>query len=94
MHEAAVNYTQEEWEAIIAEAERKLPKTFKTYEAPKPGTVEFAKYIDHTLLKLDATEEQIDQLCKEARQYEFKVGSTMLLQARQLVLELPLSPSI
>jgi deoxyribose-phosphate aldolase len=32
---------------------------------------QIAKMIDHTLLKADATEEQIDHLCAEARQYEF-----------------------
>ena len=30
-----------------------------------------ASYIDHTLLKPDATGEQIDQLCAEAREYDF-----------------------
>ena len=30
-----------------------------------------AKYIDHTLLKPDATEAQIEQLCAEAREYGF-----------------------
>ena len=30
-----------------------------------------ASYIDHTLLKPDATGEQIDQLCAEAREYGF-----------------------
>lgn len=29
------------------------------------------KYIDHTLLKADATKEQITKLCQEARQYDF-----------------------
>ena len=29
------------------------------------------KYIDHTLLKADATKEQITKLCKEAKQYDF-----------------------
>lgn len=29
--------------------------------------------IDHTLLKLDATKEQIDKLCEEARKHDFKV---------------------
>ncbi|MDO9153681.1 MAG: deoxyribose-phosphate aldolase [Paludibacter sp.] len=33
---------------------------------------ELAKYIDHTLLKPDSTEEQFDQLCKEALMYKFK----------------------
>ena len=32
---------------------------------------ELAKYIDHTLLKVDATTEQITQLCKEAVEYNF-----------------------
>lgn len=32
---------------------------------------ELAKYIDHTLLKPDASEEQIKKLCAEAREYEF-----------------------
>ncbi len=32
---------------------------------------DIAKYIDHTLLKADATAEQIDKLCAEAKQYNF-----------------------
>jgi len=32
---------------------------------------ELAKYIDHTLLKPEATTEQIERLCGEARQYGF-----------------------
>ncbi|MCJ1393574.1 hypothetical protein MMC18_006449 [Xylographa bjoerkii] len=64
--------TQEEWIKIINDITRNLPDTYKTYQAPKADTVEFAKYIDHTLLKLDATEDQIDQLCEEAKEYNFK----------------------
>lgn len=30
-----------------------------------------AKYIDHTLLKPDATKEEIEILCKEAKEYDF-----------------------
>ena len=33
--------------------------------------LEMAKYIDHTLLKPDATADDIDQLCAEAEEYEF-----------------------
>jgi deoxyribose-phosphate aldolase len=33
--------------------------------------MDLAKYIDHTLLKPEATAEQIDQLCAEAREYNF-----------------------
>lgn len=29
------------------------------------------KYIEHTLLKADATKEQIIKLCEEAKQYDF-----------------------
>ena len=36
-------------------------------KAPK----NLAKYIDHTLLKATATEEQIAKLCEEAKQYRF-----------------------
>ena len=32
---------------------------------------DLAKYIDHTLLKPEATAEQIDELCAEAREYQF-----------------------
>ena len=32
---------------------------------------EFAKTVDHTLLKPDATEEQIVALCAEASRYHF-----------------------
>jgi len=31
----------------------------------------YANYIDHTLLKADATEKDIKKLCKEAKEYEF-----------------------
>jgi deoxyribose-phosphate aldolase len=32
---------------------------------------EFAKYVDHTLLKADSTHKDIDKLCKEAIEYGF-----------------------
>jgi deoxyribose-phosphate aldolase len=40
---------------------------------PGEGRVprDIAKYIDHTLLKPDATEDDIKKLCAEAREYEF-----------------------
>jgi deoxyribose-phosphate aldolase len=34
-------------------------------------TVDVAKYIDHTLLKPDATRSEIEKLCDEARAYQF-----------------------
>jgi deoxyribose-phosphate aldolase len=36
-----------------------------------PDDLTKASYIDHTLLKAEATREQVTQLCKEARQYNF-----------------------
>ena len=33
--------------------------------------MEYASYIDHTLLKADASDEAIDLLCEEAKQYHF-----------------------
>lgn len=34
--------------------------------------MELNKYIDHTLLKQDATKEEIKKLCEEAKEYNFK----------------------
>ncbi|MCJ1245656.1 hypothetical protein MMC30_002860 [Trapelia coarctata] len=67
-------FSQDDWAAVIDAAEKKLPEIYEKQNAPEPGSVQLAKYIDHTLLKLDATEEQIDQLCKEAKEYNFKVS--------------------
>lgn len=36
-----------------------------------PGRAPFAGWIDHTLLKPEATPDQIDRLCAEAREYRF-----------------------
>jgi len=33
--------------------------------------MKLAKYIDHTLLKADATKEKIEKLCQEAKEYDF-----------------------
>ncbi len=44
---------------------------------------EMAKYIDHTLLKPDATPEQIAQLCAEAREYGFASVCVNPCNARQ-----------
>lgn len=67
-------YTQDEWLDIIDRAQKSMPDTtIHQYKAPNIGTKEFAKTIDHTLLKLDATREQIDKLCEEAKFHDFKV---------------------
>jgi len=36
-----------------------------------PGDTQLARYIDHTLLKPDATRDQIVKLCEEAREFKF-----------------------
>ena len=66
-------HTQNEWLAIFDQAEHDLPKSTSEYKAPSLGTAAFAQTIDHTLLKLEATGEQIDALCEEAKRYNFKV---------------------
>lgn len=38
---------------------------------PQTGCGQFANMIDHTLLKANATQEEIGKLCQEARQYHF-----------------------
>ena len=42
--------------------------------AERPGSIpgDLARYIDHTLLRANATEEQIRNLCAEARDYNFR----------------------
>ena len=75
-------YTDDEWETIIDKAEENLPKTPVEYKAPNVGSEEFAKTIDHTILKLDATKEQVDAICEEARRFQFKVHR--LYQSRTL----------
>ena len=73
--EMTTRYTQAEWRTIIDEAEHDLPNSFPRHKAPILGSSEFAKCIDHTLLKLDATVDQIDELCEEAKRHDFQVGS-------------------
>ena len=61
-----------EWERLIREVEGKVQQEVKvgrTYEVPE----DVAGTIDHTLLKLDATESQVGTLCEEARREGFAV---------------------
>lgn len=67
-------YTNAEWLEMTKQAERNLPNTHVEYKAVSILSEDFAKVIDHTLLKIDATKEQIDQLCNEARVHNFKAG--------------------
>ena len=50
--------------------------------------MELNKYVDHTLLKPEATKEQITKLCEEARQYDFAsvcVNTCYVPLAKQLL---------
>ena len=58
--------------------------------AESPGSIpeDLARYIDHTLLKPDATDEQIRRLCAEAREYSFRsvcVNPTWVRLASELL---------
>ena len=70
-------YTNEQWQEVIDRTTRSLSTDKVVYSTPKLDSVEFPKYIDHTLLKVDATSSQIDQLCDEAKKYGFKVGLSL-----------------
>ena len=53
-----------------------------------PVAADLARYIDHTLLKPDATEDKIRRLCAEARQYHFAsvcVNPTWVSLCRELL---------
>ncbi|KAI4104321.1 MAG: hypothetical protein L6R37_003318 [Teloschistes peruensis] len=84
----ADRYTQTEWRTIIDAAERNLPDTFPEHKAPTLGSLDFAKCIDHTLLKLEATREQIDELCEEARRHDFQSVCVRLNWVEQAVQQL------
>jgi len=81
-------YTNEEWAKQIAETQRKVLNEVQErgkeggrgwkYEVPKTAGADFAKTVDHTVLKLDTKEGQIDALCSEARIEGFKVCHTSL----------------
>ena len=49
--------------------EHELPTAPAALVAPRGA--EIARWIDHTLLKPEATSSQVKKLCEEARQYHF-----------------------
>jgi deoxyribose-phosphate aldolase len=65
-------YTDTEWRAIISDVARELEVWEQDY-CPDLDALNIARTIDHTLLKLDATPKQIDDLCVEARVANFAV---------------------
>ncbi|KAL8678248.1 MAG: hypothetical protein Q9186_005395 [Xanthomendoza sp. 1 TL-2023] len=79
-----------DWRALIDQAEKNTPASFPEYKAPIPGTTDFSKCIDHTLLKLDATKEQVDELCEEARRHNFRYAVSAGALELDMVLNYPL----
>ena len=72
--------TKEIVEKINSQQAEKTAAPAAGVSMPAPGAgsgsfdilpMDMAKYIDHTLLKPEATAEQIDKLCDEAREYKF-----------------------
>lgn len=51
----------------------------------KGGTMDIARYIDHTLLKADAKPKDIDHLCEEAKHYDFAAVCINPLYVEQAV---------
>lgn len=58
-----------EWGAVISSYKDQLPEVYPVYQTPLPSSVN--RYIDHTQLSLDATDEDIDKLCAEAAKHNF-----------------------
>ncbi|GAB7351901.1 hypothetical protein MBLNU459_g2443t1 [Dothideomycetes sp. NU459] len=85
-------YTDDEWATIIAETERNVRVSDQPYACPPVGSPEFARTIDHTLLKLEATSRQIDDLCAEARVAEFATVCVRPNYVSQAVIDLKGSP--
>jgi deoxyribose-phosphate aldolase len=79
------DWTDEEWADIIPTDVKmfkmllRLCTAYDDYVTPladvkSASDPRFPQSIDHTLLKPDATLEQIDKLCEEAVKYGFKVS--------------------
>lgn len=66
-------YTDGEWATLVAETCKVVVPSKESYPVPPLDNGAFPKYIDHTLLKLDATGAQVDALCSEARTEGFRV---------------------
>ena len=75
--------TNDHWAALI---QKKVAEVISDGSDPSrlaPSTYEcgssVSQFIDHTLLKPDATAAQIDTLCEEAIKHKFKVRSRCFL---------------
>jgi len=61
-----VAHRAQDVEKMVSSGARRIASTVGA-----PAALELAKYIDHTLLKPEATEDQIRKLCEEARKHSF-----------------------
>lgn len=72
--------TNEDWDRLIKQRIKQVEEDTSPLPAStikQPDTA-FAQTVDHTLLKPDATRGQVDQLCDEALEYNFKVYCCLL----------------
>ncbi|KAK2846397.1 hypothetical protein FQN49_005762 [Arthroderma sp. PD_2] len=63
--------TNAEWKALVQRTKSVLPDSIDISHYSKPAPTDIAKTIDHTLLATSATQDQIDALCAEAKEYGF-----------------------
>lgn len=57
-------------------------------DQPPPSSKQLAQFIDHTLLRPEATDEQLRKVCAEARQYQFKTVCVNSCNVRLVAQEL------
>jgi hypothetical protein len=74
--------TNDDWKTIIDSAVTNLTASYPVPVSEPPVDIHtLPSYIDHTLLSLDATPEQIDTLCKEAKEYKFKASVSYIVSS-------------
>ncbi len=70
-----MNISQEQLQKLVEDITRQVVATVNSLTgedvSPSAENIPLARLIDHTLLKPEATVEQIAQLCSEARQHRF-----------------------
>ena len=69
------SWTDEQWASHLNDLRYDIVRGADSFQ-PLPYSLSpdlLAQTIDHTLLKLDADEAGIDQICEEAKKYHFKV---------------------
>ncbi|DAA76808.1 TPA_exp: Deoxyribose-phosphate aldolase [Trichophyton benhamiae CBS 112371] len=66
-----ISRTDAKWRVLIQRAKSSVSGPLNVSQYPKPEPSDIAKAIDHTLLDQSATQDQIDALCAEAKEYGF-----------------------